>query len=102
MRNNQLTFTQKFVCNSYTFAQQTTGILTEVENQSFQVAHLFERLCYLVLGSLLETRDVHVANTGTNQEVQIHAVTWNLIANNIEVERLVGAFTQNRDSNRGA
>ena len=54
-----------------------------------------------MLGCLLEAGDVHITDAGTNQEMLVHAVARNLVANNIKFQGLVGAFAQNCDANRG-
>ncbi len=50
-----------------------------------------------MLGGLLESGDVHVANARTNYEMQVYTVAGNFITDDVEFQRLVGAFTQNRD-----
>src|SRR5581483_8900689 len=52
--------------------------------------------------SLLEPRDVDVADSWTNQEVDVDAIAGNLIANHSKVQRLVRTFAQNGDLDAGA
>src|SRR5689334_10004839 len=54
-----------------------------------------------MLGGLVETGDVHVAHAGTNHEMQVNAVTWNLVTYDSKLDRLLRAFAQDRDVNRG-
>ena len=56
-----------------------------------------ERTLHFLFRGLVELRNVHVANAGTNEEVKIDAVARNLIANHRKLERLFCSFTQHRD-----
>src|SRR5437870_3732054 len=99
--DNQLTFAQELVGHTDTFAQQATGILAQVEDQSLQVAHLIQRLSDLMFRCLVESRVVHIADTGADREVEVHAVARNLVANYRELQRFVRAFAQYGDEDVG-
>ena len=71
--DDDLALLEELVGHADAFAEQSAGILPQVENQSLHVAHLVQRLLHFVLGGLLEAGDVHVADAGTNQEMQIDA-----------------------------
>src|SRR5271167_287236 len=91
--NNDLSLLQELVGHADAFAQQSAGILPQVEDQAVEVTHLIKRLPQLVLGRLLEAGDVNVAYARPNHEMHIHAIAGNLVAYDAEVERLVGTFT---------
>src|SRR6185369_4161089 len=100
VRDDQLSLMQELIGDAYAFVEQAARILPKIENQSFDFALLgkgIERVLYLFFRGLVETRDVHVSDAGANQEVEIHAVTRNLVANDAEFERLFGAFAKNGD-----
>src|SRR5436309_9074428 len=101
MRDDELSLTQKLVGNSYTFIEQTAGILAKIENKPLQIAHLIQRIRNFMLRGLVETSDVHIANARPNQEMQINAVARNFVANHRELERFIRAFAQDGDVNRG-
>ena len=42
-----------------------------------------------MVGRLLKSRDVHVTDAGTNQEMQVDTIARNLVANDVEIEWLV-------------
>ena len=100
MRNDQLALLQEFVGNAHAFAQQSAGILAQVQNQPFQIAELVERIGDFVLGGLLEAGNVDVANAGLDQECEVDAVARNLVAHQTEFHRLLDALAQDRDVNR--
>ena len=54
-----------------------------------------------MLGRFLESGNVHVADAGTNQEMEIDAVAGNLIARDVEFQRLRRTFAQNGDLDVG-
>ena len=95
--NDELPLAQELVGDADALAEQAAGVLPEVENQAFEIAHFVERVCHFMLGGLIETGDVHVADAGADHEVQIHAVARNLVAHHGEFERLVGSLAQHRD-----
>src|SRR5678815_1885912 len=100
MRNDQLSLAQELVSHANAFTQKSAGILPEIQNQTFQISHFIERLCDFVFRCFLKSGDVHVTDAGPNQEMQIDAVARNLIAHDIEVERLVRTFAQNCNADR--
>ena len=100
--NDDLSLLQELVSHADAFTQQSAGILPQVEDQPVDVAQLIQRLPQLVLGGLLETGDVDVADAGANQEMHVHAVAGNLVAHDGEVEGLVGTFAQHGDLDGGA
>src|SRR5579864_1069247 len=100
VRNNQLAFVQELVGNSNALIQQPARILPQIENQALQFTLLIEgieRVLYFLLGGFIETGNVHVSDSGTNHEMQIHAVARNFVANHGEFQRLIGAFAQDRN-----
>src|SRR5882762_8897710 len=102
VRDDQLALLEEFVGNAYAFTQQASRILPQIEDQTFQIAHLIERFSDFMLGRFLESRNVHVADSGFDHEVQVHAVARNLVADDGKFERLVGAFAQHRDADSSA
>src|SRR5205807_869214 len=105
MRNNQLSFVQELVGNSNALVEQAARILTQVENQAFQIALLIEgieRVLNFLLRSLIETGDVHVSDAWADHEVQVDAVTWNFITHHSKFEGFLSAFANNRDVDSGA
>src|ERR1700746_2372672 len=98
--NNELTLVQELVRNSDAFVEQSAWILPQVENQTFQITLLIEgiqRILNFLFGGLIETRNVHVTDPGTDHEMQIHAVTRDLVAYNGKFQRLICAFAQDRN-----
>src|SRR5215470_2846988 len=89
MRNDKLAFAQKLIGYAYTFIQQAARILTKIEDQTLQIAHLIQSICNFMLSRLIESGDVHIANARPDQEVQINAVARNLVADYREFERLI-------------
>ena len=105
VRNDELSFVQELVSDTHPFVEQSTWILPKIEDQAFQVGLLrksVERILNFFFGGFVEAGNMHVADAGSNQEMQIHAVTWNLIAHNCKFQRFVCAFPKNRNMNGGA
>src|SRR5581483_4516718 len=97
MGDDDLSFTEELVSHSHPFAQQSAGVLPQIENQTFDIPEFVERVAYLALGGLLEAGYMHVTDARTNQKVQIHAVAGNLVTDDLEFQRLIAAFAQHRD-----
>src|SRR5437899_11709226 len=97
MRNDELSFVKELIGNAHTFIQQSAGILTEVENEAFQISKLVERFLNFLFRGLVKSGDVHVTDAGTNQEMQVNAIARNLIAYHSEFNRLLRALAQNRN-----
>src|ERR1035437_6230500 len=102
MGNDDLSLLQELVRHAHAFAQQSAGILTQVEDEPVNVAQLIQRLAHFFFRGFLKSRDVDVADTRSDHKVHVHAVAGDLIAHYGKVERLVGAFAQHRDFDRGA
>src|SRR5215472_16244412 len=105
VRDDHLALLEELVRHADALTQQTAGILPQIQDQSLQLAlllQLVERFSDLMIGRLLEARNVDIPYPGTDHEVHVNAVTGNLVTNHIEVDRLLGAFTQNRDLDRRA
>src|SRR3984893_10582627 len=98
--NDQLPLAQKLVRHTHTFIEQATGILSQIEDQSLEIPHLVERVGNFMFRGFVEAGHVHIADAGFDHEVEIDAVTRNLIADHGELQRLVRAFGQNRDMDR--
>ena len=98
MRNDELSLLQKLVGHADAFTQQSAGILAQIEDQTLQMSpNSSSASANFMFGGLLEAGDVHVADAGLDQEMNVDAVARNLVAHNVEVHRLVGAFAQDRD-----
>lgn len=52
-----------------------------------------------MFGGLLEVGDVHVADSGTDEEMNVDRVARNFIADDVEFQRLLGTFAQHGDAN---
>src|ERR1700722_20174623 len=102
MGNDQLSLAQKLVGHAYAFVEQAAGILPQIEDQPFQIAHLVKRVGNFMFRGLIESGDVHVTDAGLYQEVQVNAIARNFIANHRELQRFVRAFAQNRDVDCGS
>jgi len=50
VRDDQLALLEEFVGNAYAFTQQASRILPQIEDQTFQIAHLIERFSDFMLG----------------------------------------------------
>src|SRR4029077_16084722 len=88
--------------NADTLTQQHTRVLAKIEDQTFQVAHFIECRSNFMLSCLIEARDMHVADARSDHEMQVYAVASNLITHDSEFNRLLSAFTENRDVDRGS
>src|SRR5947208_2524064 len=97
MGDDELSLMQKFIGNANAFVQQSTRILPQIEDETFQVSELIEGFLNFFFRRLIEAGNVHVADAGANQEMQIDAVARNLVAHDCELDRLLRAFTKNRN-----
>src|SRR5262245_19473932 len=102
MADDHLALAQEFIGNTHAFAQQTSGVLPQVKNQPFQLPKLVERARNFLLGGFLEAGNVHVADARADHEMQVHAEARNLVAGHVEIQRLLQAFAENGDLDRGA
>src|ERR1700722_3026569 len=102
MGNDELTPLQELVSHAYAFAQQAAGIAAQIENQAFQIAEPIQRVGDFVFGGLIEAADVHVADAGLDQEMNVNAVTRNLVADQRELHGLLDAFARDADVDGGA
>ena len=100
VRDDDLALLEELVGHANALAQQAAGILAQVEDEALEVAHLFECLLDFVLGRFLESGNVHVADARANQEMQVDAVAGNLVARDVEFERLRRAFAEHGDADR--
>src|SRR5947207_1976967 len=99
MGDDDLSLLQELVRYSNTFAQQPTGVATQIENQSFEIAELVERVGNFMFRGLVESVDVHIPHAGPDQEVDVDAVTRDLVADQGELHRLLHAFARDADVN---
>src|SRR5215469_588716 len=100
VRDDHLSLFKKLVSDTNALTQQATGVLPQIKDQSLQLAlllQLVERFSDLMIGCLLEARNVDIPYPRPDHEVHVNTVTGNLVANHVEVDRLFGTFTQNRD-----
>ena len=70
VRNDQLALLQELVGDANAFAEQSAGILAQIEHQALQISKLVERFGHFMLGGFLEAGDVEVADAGLDQEVR--------------------------------
>src|SRR5208283_4191488 len=99
--NDQLSLLEKFVGYADALAEQASGILAQIEDQAFQIAHLVERIGYFMLGGFLETGDVQVSDAGLDHEMEVDAIARNLVADDGEFDGVVGTFAQHGDADGG-
>src|SRR5579872_6368406 len=85
MRNDQLALLEKLVGNSNTFTQQPARISAQIEDQSLEIAKLIQRFRNFFFRSLVEASDVQVANSRPDQEMHIHTVAGNFVADQGEL-----------------
>src|SRR5437868_8738323 len=102
MGNDDLAFLQELIGNADTFAEQAAGVLAQVENKTLHIAHFVERLGDLMLSGLLEAGNVHVTDPGADEEMEVDAVAGNLVTDDGEFERLIGALAEDSDAHRGS
>src|SRR6202140_4015985 len=102
VRHDQLTLLQEFVRDADAFAEQPTRILPQIEYQALEIAHLFQRFGHFMLGGFLESGDVHVSDTRLDHEVQVHAVTRNLVADDRKFQGMIGTLAQHGDADGSA
>src|SRR5579859_2568647 len=102
MRDDELTLLEELVGHANALAEQSAGIAAQVEDESLEIAELIERIGNFMLRGFVETVDVHVSNTGLDEEVNVDAVTRNFVAHERELHRLLHGFTRDADVNRGA
>ena len=97
MGDDDLPFAQEFIGHADSFAQQSAGILAQVQNEALEVSELVQGGGHFMLGGLLEIGDVHITNARTNHQVHVYAVTRNLIPHHVKLQRLLGTFAQYRN-----
>ena len=102
MRNDDLSLLQELVGHAHAFAQQSAGILAQVEDEPVNVAQLIQRVAHFFFRGFLKSRDVDVADTRTDHKMHVHAVAGDLIAHHGKVKRLLRPFAQHRNLDRGA
>ena len=102
MGNDQLTPLQEFVRHANAFAEQASGIAAQIEDQALQIAELIKRVGDLVFRGFVEAADVHVADAGLDQEMNVNAITRNLVADQRELHWFLDAFARDADVDGGA
>src|SRR5580658_7319187 len=102
VRNDKLTPLQEFVSHADALTEQTAGIAAQVEDQALQIAELIERVGDFVFRGFVESADVHVSEAGLDEEMNVHAVARNLVADQREIHGLLDAFARNADVDGGA
>ena len=77
---------QEHVRDRHRLVQQPTGIVSQIENEPFEVGHieLLERGNQLPSGGFVEGREAHVADAGLQKKGGIHGVLGDLIASHGE------------------
>ena len=79
---------QQVVADIDRLAQQAAGIVAQVEHQALQIAEAVDGLVHLLAGGLLELGQMDVADAGTNLIFEIDGGVGNLVANQVEDQRL--------------
>src|SRR6185437_11531496 len=92
LRDDDLALLEKLVGSVDGLVQQPAGVLAQVDEHTLGVgAELVQRLLHLMGGGLHELRDVDVADIRLDQERYVNGVAGNLVADEIEDERLRAA-----------
>src|SRR5437762_3558419 len=102
MRDDDLSLLEELVGDADAFTEQAAGVAAEVEDQSLEIAEGIERVGDFMLGGLIETVDVHVADAGLDQEMYVNAVARNLVADEREFHGLFNLLTRDADVDGGA
>src|SRR6185312_8390101 len=102
MRNNDLAFLQELVSHANAFIEQAPGIAAKIKNQAFEIAELLQSVFHFLLSGLVKGSDVHVADAGLDEELQVHAVAGYFIAHHIELQRLGRGLPQDGDVDVGS
>src|SRR6202167_3978998 len=92
MGNNELILLEELVGYAHAFAQQATGISPQIQYQTFQVAELIQSLGNFFFRSLVESSHVQVTDARTDQEVNVDAVTRNLIPHQRKLHQLLNTL----------
>ena len=83
-----LSLGQQVVADLNRLAQQAAGIAAQVEDQPLQVGEAVDGVVHFLGRGLLELGQVNVADAGTNLVFQIDGGVGNLVADQVEDERL--------------
>ena len=88
LRNDGLPLGQQVVADIHRLAQQAAGVVAQVKHQALQVAEAVDGVDHFLRRGLLELGEVDVADAGTNLVVQIDRGVRNLVADQVEDQRL--------------
>ena len=83
-------------------AQEAAGVFAQIEEQAFEVAEAVDGVFHLLAGGFLELREMDVADAGTDLIFEIDGGVGNLVADEVEDQRLGLAIANHRDLDMGA
>ena len=88
LRDDGLPLGEQVVANVHRLAEQAAGIAAQVEDQALEVAKALDGVFHFLAGGLLELGEVDVADAGANLVLQVDGGVRNLVANQVEDQRL--------------
>src|SRR5438105_10654455 len=91
LRHHHLTTPEEVSGNCYSLAKNTARVFAKVEHQALYsaFAQLLERIFQFLAGVFVELIDIYVRDPRFEHERALHAITWDLITNDVEGHRLV-------------
>ena len=98
MRNHNFALSQIMSGHGYAFIQKPAGILAQIEQEALDVvlAQLLEIVFHLLAGVFVELGNMHVCDSRTNPEGRFDAIARDLVANDVELQRLFSALASHR------
>src|SRR5882757_2999695 len=99
VRDDELIFVEEHIANGYGFIEQAAGVTAHIEDQAVERrrVELLQCVCYLAVSGLVETGKANIADTGLQQEGDVHGMAGDFVARHGEDERLGVAFAGNRN-----
>jgi hypothetical protein len=104
MGNDHFTFGNQVIHHRDSLRQKTARIAAEIQHQTFQMILIerFHAIFEFTTGRLIELFDVDITNAGLQGENLRNTLPADLIANDVEYDRLLDPFAGNLDLYRGS
>ena len=85
---------EQVVADVDSLVQQAAWVLAQIQHQALEIAEAVDGVLHLLAGGFLELREMDVADAGTNLILEIDGGMRNLVANQVEDQRLGLAVAQ--------
>src|SRR5208283_2480313 len=104
IRDDELALVEEHVADSDGFIEEAARIAAHIQNNAIERirAKLLQSVGDFAVGSLVELRELDVADAGLHQESDVDGVPRNLVARDSKHQRIGIAFTGNRNLHDGA